>query len=125
MRKTSFLAAVRSRDGRSIARALAIALLFNLFAAGLHTGAMAAGEGSGLVLCLGSSDVDGHGAPLTHWSDCCFTGCVTTPAALPVCGDVALFVPEKLTDRPDLGDAVALAAPGPERPRARGPPFPT
>ena len=123
MRQRSFLAAARSRDGRSLARALAILLLFNLFAAGLHTGAMAAGEGSGLVLCLGSSGGGEPVAPISHRSDCCFTGCVTTPAGLPVCGDLALFIPERLSDRPDLGDVVALAASGPERPRARGPPF--
>jgi len=37
--ETSFLAALRGSDGRSLARAMAILLLLNLFAAGFHLGA--------------------------------------------------------------------------------------
>lgn len=73
------MTALRGKDGRSLARALILLILVNLFAAGLNLGASAAA--GDVVLCA----VDGRDGgpapePPHHEPDCCVTG--TTPLGM-------------------------------------------
>ena len=126
MRRLSFLAALRSRDGRSLARAMAILVTLNLFAAGLHSGAMAApADGSGLfVLCAAASSGPGDpAAPVQdHQRSCCFAGCQPAPVALTAEPQTVCSVPGYHPVQAEAAAADTTFAGVFHSPNARGPP---
>ena len=123
MPQSHVLAVLRGPDGRSLARALVVLLLFGLFGAGVHAGAMA-GDGGNTVFCIALAKDTAPAVPGHHDGDtCCLTGCnpaqpmlVTTAAgiAAPRVAFV-LRTPVVVATRPD-GRAWF-------RQRARGPPL--
>jgi hypothetical protein len=79
----------RSADGRSIARALACLLAFNLFITGLHSGAMAAAAASDAVICsvMPVDDNTGPSPTHDHLTSCCLSansGAALLPDAPPM-----------------------------------------
>lgn len=124
MRETTFLNLLRGPDGRSLARAIAILMVFNLFAAGLHAGALAGGGGDAFILCQVPSEAGDPAVPGSeHRADCCLAGCGTTTLALAVDRAAAPDGPEYRAGRHNL---IAIAAPPMAaflRPRARAPPL--
>ena len=74
----SLFAALRGKDGRSLARALIVLVLVNLFAGGLSAGAFAAGGDT--VFCSVDVRSDAPDAPRHHEPDCCLPG--STPFGL-------------------------------------------
>jgi hypothetical protein len=122
MRHGSLFAAVRGRDGRSLARALILLVLVNLFAAGLNLGASAAtGD---LVLCAADGR-DGGPAPERpdHDPDCCLAG--ATPLGMSLAAKPPPAVPPP-ADRDILPRPEAEGGPPAAwtfRASARGPPL--
>ena len=124
MPQSNFLAVLRGPDGRSLARALAVLLLFGLFGAGVHAGAMA-GDGGYSVFCVAPRGDTAPALPDHHGGDeCCLTGC--NPAQ-PILATIVDSVAEPrvayvlrdhfvVADRPDSRARF--------RQRARGPPLP-
>jgi hypothetical protein len=89
MRHGSLFAALRGKDGRSLARALILLVLVSLFAGGLNAGAAAAtGD---LVLCTVDIRDDGGQPPASrHETDCCLAG--ATPLGLGLAAKPPLIV---------------------------------
>ena len=89
MRHGSLFAALRGRDGRSLARALILLVLVSLFAGGLNAGAAAAtGD---LVLCTVDVSDDGGPPPAPHHEpDCCLAG--ATPLGMGLAAKPPLIV---------------------------------
>ena len=101
----TLFAALRGRDGRSLARALVVLLLANLFAAGLDSGAVAASDVS---LCSSSRTGGGNDAPNQHRHapDCCILGAspfAMALAALPPAVAIPALLP--------LGRAIVAIGP--------------
>jgi len=80
MRHGSLFAALRGTDGRSLARALIVLVLVNLFAGGLSAGAFAAGGDA--AFCSVDASSDASGAPHRHEPDCCLPGSMPFSLAL-------------------------------------------
>lgn len=74
MRKP-LLALMRGADGRSLARALVVLFLVNMFAAGFHNGAMATGDTAFALCTLATQNGPDHSPPADHTSPCCTIGC--------------------------------------------------
>jgi hypothetical protein len=121
MRHGSLFAALRGRDGRSLARALMVLVLVSLFAGGFNTGAAAVGGDPAFCkvdASSGAPDAPHHAEP-----DCCLIG--ATPfglalAAAPPAADAPGFAP--LGDRHPFA-AFALDAAESVHATARGPPL--
>lgn len=122
MRQGSLFAALRGRDGHSLAWALIALVLLSVFVGGFNSGAAAAGATS---LCL-VDDAGGKAPPAghDHRPDCCIVG------ASPFGTSVAAAPPATVLPRAKA--AIALAWPeagttSPEMPcggaTARGPPL--
>ena len=121
MRHGSFFAALRGRDGRSLARALIVLVLVNLFAGGFNVGAAAADVG--MAFCKVGAGSTAPDAPRDPGPDCCLIG--ATPfglalAAAPPAHGMPAF--SRLGDNPPatapVFDAVEVV-----RATARGPPL--
>ena len=122
MRKVSFLSALRGADGRSLARAMAILVGLNLFAAGFHLGAMAAG--GPFVLCAvagGANEPTAPGGADHH--DCCDAGCVPAPIALTIDRGAVLEPPDPAAATPRRETALPLVPLAAPHATARGPPI--
>lgn len=124
MKEVSFLAALRGRDGHSLARAVAILLFFNLFAGGLHTGAMASEGGAVFVLCSSPSSgpAGPSGTTVDHWRGCCLAGCQTSPVALGGDPGACLSCPQCLVLRLGVASVETGNSGFVLAPNARGPP---
>jgi hypothetical protein len=81
----TLLRAFRSRDGRSLGRALAILYLVGAVIAAFGNGASAAMATGGGVFCVTAPDGKTPAPPVSgsHTEDCCLTGHAPTPAATP------------------------------------------
>jgi hypothetical protein len=123
------LAAFRSVDGRSLARALVCLLVLSGCLGALHAGSMTALASDGVVVCRanGGALVDGS-VPLTpanrDYCFCCVLGCTAA-----IAGIAAGAVEQPEFDRPTETTAkpnhvfVAVAAVRPTLAGPRGPPF--
>jgi len=120
--RTSLLAIFRTRDGRSLARAMALLVALHALVFGLDAGTMAGAARARTVLCTSDGAGSIPAAPAEHRDrDCCLTGCTApTVAALPPA--IAIPAPEGM---PTAIAAAAVSA-GPSRPLTdaapRGPP---
>jgi hypothetical protein len=118
---SSFLAAMRSSDGRSIARALLLLLLASAFLSGLHGGPFASRAVAATALCLAG---DGPALPLDnrgHDGLCCLAGCCMGGVdGLPdlVASILAPAAGEAWTPDADAGRTATASLPA----NARGPP---
>jgi hypothetical protein len=103
---------------------MAILLLVNAFAAGIHLGSMAAGSDHASVFCAASSGHGDRSLPAgDQRSDCCCAGCMPAQLALAVDGGPIAEIPTRGTGRPDFLPASAPPAAVLFRPNARGPPI--
>jgi hypothetical protein len=121
MRQGSFFAALRSKDGRSLAWALIALVLLSVFVGGLNSGAAATTD---TALCrvadaAGKAPPPGH----DHTPDCCILG--SSPLGAGVAANPAAGVPPV-----PAGVALAWAEAGAAAPgawtggaTARGPPL--
>lgn len=121
MRHGSLFAALRGRDGRSLARALILLVLVSLFAGGFNAGAAAASGDTAFCKVGAGSDVPD--APRHVEPDCCVAG--TTPfglalASTPPAHELPLFS-RRGGNR--LAIPSALDAAEVVRATARGPPL--
>jgi hypothetical protein len=131
---TSLFALMRGADGRSLARAMIVLLLVNVFVGGFHLGAMAAaGNGIGVICTLASDASAAHDPAAPQPGDqcpCCALGCAIA------CGH-ATAVPAEPSlagiPLPPAGETVTQAVPldhgvpSPRLPssnRPRSPPLP-
>jgi hypothetical protein len=121
MRQGSLFAALRGKDGRSLAWALIALVLMSVFVGGLNAGVAATGD---TVLCL-VDDAAGKAPPPTHHHkpDCCILG--ASPLGAGVSGQATSDAPRALA-----GIALAWAEAGDAAPgalagiaTARGPPL--
>jgi hypothetical protein len=122
MRQGSLFAALRGKDGRSLAWALIALVLLSVFAGGLNSGVAAAGD---TALCL-VADSTGKAPPLAHHHqpECCILGSSPLGAGLAEAPPAA--GPPSLSAGIDLAWAEAgAAAPGAwtGSATARGPPL--
>ena len=107
--RTSLFKVFRTRDGRSLMRAMALLVALHALAFGLDTGTMAGAALARTVLCTS----DGSGSipvtPAQHGDhDCCLTGCAApTVAALPP----AIAVPAPLGTPAPAAIAVVSGTP--------------
>lgn len=113
----TMFAALRGRDGRSLARALVVLVLINLFAASFDDGIAAASE---LSLCSPGETGSGRDVPdqNRHAADCCILGVspfamalaalspeAVAPALLPVGRATAAIEPVALARHPGAATA--------------------
>lgn len=82
----TILASMRSRDGRSLARALAALMFLNALFGGLHAGlAAAAADGLTIICAVGSSPDGGsdEGQLAVHEHACCLPSAAPAPLLTP------------------------------------------
>lgn len=122
MRQGSLFAALRGKDGRSLAWALMALVLLSVFVGGLNTGAAATTD---TALCL-VDDAAGKAPPPAHdhTPHCCIVG------SAPLGTGVATAPPATVLPRAPAGIALAWAKAGAAPPvaltggaTARGPPL--
>jgi hypothetical protein len=83
-----FIARLRGADARSLARAIAVLLVFNAFLGSFHSGAMASADPGAFTLCSNEGAVAGDAAGPPQEPDgslemsCCTLGCAPSPAAI-------------------------------------------
>jgi len=125
----SFLAAFRSTDARSLARALIVLLVFGAGFNGFHAGSMAGIAGNPGVICTGigvstGTPDDPSGQDSRHGWSCCQFGCLTAPAGMIAVTDIALpaMVWAKVLGGPLRASPVVIAFEGPASAGPRGPP---
>ena len=81
--RTTLFQAFRTRDGRSLGRAMAVLLVLNALVLGFNGGVMAADAGLGISLCAASAEDGGTPvAPPGHDRDCCLAGCPAAATAI-------------------------------------------
>jgi hypothetical protein len=123
----SFLAAFRSTDARSLARALIVLMVFGAGFNGLHAGAMAGNTGNPGVICAGIGVSTGNplGQDSGHGWSCCQFGCLTAPAGMIAAIDIALpaMVWAQVSGGPLRVSPVVIAFEGPASAGPRGPPI--
>lgn len=125
----SFLARFRGADGRSIAHALAVLLVFNAFLGALHSGTMAQAATGELILCSSEGAVRaGESLPQEPIGQdamsCCVLGCGPSPVAL--AAEPAAFAPPAFAVSafaPPLFDATAASRKYSGSASPRGPPI--
>ncbi len=124
---TSLFGLMRGADGRSLARALIVLIVVNVFVGGFHLGAMAADGDGGGVICTLASGAGAHAPGSTGPQNdcpCCVLGCAVAcghASAAPVEPSLAAI----LVPPPALRVAVLVppdhAAPSPRLPSSHGP----
>jgi len=122
MMNRSLFAALRDRDGRSLARALIALILLSVLAAGLNGGAAAA---PGFAICSAAATAGGAGGtpPVHHTADCCLVGATPLATAMAARPPV-LAEPVRLVSEAVLAEPARLALRGHVvRATARGPPL--
>ena len=119
MTAMTLFAALRGKDGRSLARALIVLVLVNLFAGGLNSGAAA--DGIGTPFCSAGTATDTPDALHHHEPDCCLPGSTpfglahpaSAPAAAPQTDIRRAEVPHTADGGPSGGGKIRATARGP------------
>lgn len=120
----SLLSAFRSRDGRSLGRALIALVLVNAIAVGLQTGMLAEARAATVVLCAVSAD--DASLPSGHrdvTAACCVAGCGTAAAGLPAPSLAAVSAPVVAAARLSTAPASITVPPVRTDSAPRGPPI--
>jgi hypothetical protein len=124
----SFLATLRGADARSLARALALLLVFGGLLEALHSGTMAGATRPATVLCTAGGvsvgDAGTPSSPLPREHDACFTlGCGPLFAGALAAADNAPSIALPMRGAHVLAHASSIdARPKPGNNRPRGPP---
>ena len=122
MMNRSLFAALRGRDGCSLARALIAIILLSVFAAGLNGGAAAAPGGIAICSAVVADD-DGGTPPVHHTADCCLVG--ATPLAMALAARPPVLAGPVRVAAAELRPVLRQVAPPGHafRATARGPPL--
>ena len=122
MRHGSLFAALRGKDGRSLARALIVLVLVNLFAGCLSAG-MAAAGGSTAFCSTAPGNGDAPDAPRHDEIGCCLIGSAPFGVALATATPAVALPPSTLLGQVGPAENGGRMEEKPVRASARGPPL--
>jgi hypothetical protein len=120
--RRSFLAILRSDEGRSLGRAIVALFILSAMLTGFHGVAFASPHGPEVLCLSGGPDHGQMPGSIAHEASCCLAGCGAPNVADVPAGQASLAMPVEPGNRPDIANATIPRVAVRTTPLPRGPP---